>query len=400
MISAGKAKNEDQRISALKSYSILDTVEEIEYDDITRLASEICNTPISLISLVDSNRQWFKSHHGLDATETPRDHAFCAHAILNPDELFEVENSLKDERFHDNPLVENPGVIFYTGAPLVTNEGLPLGTLCIIDHSPKKLSENQKESLRALANQVMRLFELRKKNAELEAVKKEIEERNTNLEQFSYVVTHDIKSPLAGIISLSSILKTKFENSTDVDSFKYITSINKASLKLKSFIDGLLDFYKGELLPADRTEQFNVQHLINSVVEMVDVEDKYEINYISDIGTIVANKSAIEQILLNLISNGVKYNDKPVIKISIDLIEKQGFYIFSVTDNGVGIDLNLKDKIFGLFDTLGVKDRSGQLGTGIGLSSVQKLVKKLNSSIEVQSAKGIGSTFTFKIPKA
>lgn len=399
MISAGIPKNEIERIKALQSYSILDTVEESEYDDITRLASEICKTPISLISLVDSNRQWFKSHQGLNAKETPRDQAFCAHAILKPKELFEVEDATKDERFFDNPLVENQGVVFYTGAPLVTNEGLPIGTLCIIDHSPGKLTDGQKESLKALASQVMRLFELRKKNMELEKVKKEIEERNANLEQFSYAVSHDIKSPLSGIISLSGLLKNKYEGSTELETYKHLTSINNTSLKLKNFIDGLLDFYKGELLSVEQVQEFSVDELIKTVTEMLDVEDKYEIKYKSDIRSIIANKTALKQILINLISNGIKYNDKSVIKISIDLNENNENYIFSVTDNGIGIDRNKKDKIFGLFDTLGVKDRNGQVGTGIGLSLVHKLVKKLNGSIELQSALGIGSTFTFKIPK-
>jgi hypothetical protein len=120
MIVAPKTQNEESRIEALKSYSLLDTLPEKDYDDITRIAAEICGTNIALISLIDDHRQWFKSHHGLAATETPRDYAFCAHAIHVPGEPFIINDSRNDIRFHDNPLVtQEPYVIFYAGIMLM-----------------------------------------------------------------------------------------------------------------------------------------------------------------------------------------------------------------------------------------------------------------------------------------
>ncbi len=138
---------EKERLAALDSYSILDTLPEEDYDNLTAIAAEICGTPISLVSLLDNERQWFKSHHGLGATETPKEFAFCAHAINEDDDIFIVQDSRTDERFHDNPLViGEPRVIFYAGIPLTTEEGLPLGTLCVIDHKPKLLSQGQLNS--------------------------------------------------------------------------------------------------------------------------------------------------------------------------------------------------------------------------------------------------------------
>lgn len=173
---------ESKRIAALKSLNILDTLPEVEYDQITFLASQICNTPIALISLVDEKRQWFKSKVGLNASETSRDLAFCAHAILLNDVL-EIKDSEKDERFYDNPLATDaPHVKFYAGAPLLAPSGDPIGTVCVIDSVARSLSENQKESLRALSSQVTRLLELRLQVQEAKEANEKLAFRQTAIE--------------------------------------------------------------------------------------------------------------------------------------------------------------------------------------------------------------------------
>ena len=154
--------NEILRLKALQDLAILDSPREQSFDDIALAAMHVCNVPVAVVSLVDKDRQWFKSCLGLDAEETPRDVAFCAHAILSPEDILVVEDATKDERFIDNDLVTGPPHIrFYAGAPLVTDDGFALGTLCVIDYVPRQLSAQQRDVLLALARQVVQLLRLR-----------------------------------------------------------------------------------------------------------------------------------------------------------------------------------------------------------------------------------------------
>jgi GAF domain-containing protein len=163
-------ENETQRLAALRDYHILDTAAEQAYDDITALAAYVCDVPIAMISLVDESRQWFKSKLGLNKRETPRDVAFCAHAILQSDPLI-VRDALKDPRFADSALVtRSPHIRFYAGFPLSTPEGFALGSLCAIDRKPRQLSAEQKTAMQSLSRQVMALLELRHVSAQMAEV--------------------------------------------------------------------------------------------------------------------------------------------------------------------------------------------------------------------------------------
>ncbi len=177
--------DEAARIRALNQYAILDTLAEQSFDDITMLASFICDAPIALISLVDGERQWFKSRIGLQARETPREDAFCGHAILRPQEVMIVTDAVLDSRFVDNPLVTGePHIRFYAGAPLVTPHGDALGTICVIDRAPRELSSEKIDALRALSRQVVAQLELRRVVTELDRKGTELQAYQRQLEAY------------------------------------------------------------------------------------------------------------------------------------------------------------------------------------------------------------------------
>ena len=184
MPAAAIPADEATRLAALQRYGILDTLPEIEYDGLTLLASQICGVPISLISLVDSERQWFKSHLGTEIEESPRSVSFCAHAI-HGDEVFEVPDASLDARFRDNLLVTGEHhVRFYAGAPLITPDGLKLGTLCVIDHEPRQLSAAQRAALSALSRQAVTLLELRRLVSQLENSNREVRSQRAEFSSF------------------------------------------------------------------------------------------------------------------------------------------------------------------------------------------------------------------------
>ncbi|HEU5316015.1 MAG TPA: GAF domain-containing protein, partial [Chloroflexota bacterium] len=163
MLAPPISARETERLKALAAYDVLDTPAEQAFDDIALLAAHICHAPIALVSLVDEARQWFKARVGMDLTETPREVAFCAHAINTPDDLFVVPDSHEDPRFADNPLViGQPHLRFYAGAPLVTPDGHAVGTLCVIDRHPRRLDREQAAALRVLAREVTAQLELRR----------------------------------------------------------------------------------------------------------------------------------------------------------------------------------------------------------------------------------------------
>jgi signal transduction histidine kinase len=402
MIKPKLTTNEEQRLQSLDQYAILDTEEEAAYDKITELASKICGTPISLISLVDQKRQWFKSHHGLDARHTDREVAFCAHAIHEPNKLFVIEDSRKDERFHDNPLVtDDPNVIFYAGAPLVEESGHALGTLCVIDHQPKQLDEQQKSALKSLSEHVVQLMSLRKQNRELKTANIELEKKNEGLQQFAYTAAHDIKSPLGNIIYLSKMIAT--DERVDLDEAREVSQLmNSSAMKLNNLIEGILRYSKNTAVSGEPLENMNILKLFQKGMSLLDKNSNPDIDISAEVDEnlhVATQRIALERILVNLVTNAIKYNDKPIKKIVLGAYQSGSDICITVKDNGLGIPENIRKTMFNLFETQKNAAVKGAKGTGIGLATVKALVEQLKGKIEVESEVGKGSLFTLTIPQ-
>ena len=398
MISPKLPENEAKRLSEVKKYNLLDTLPERDFDNITALVASICEVPISLITLIDSERNFFKSCYGANISEAPRETSFCGHAILDTSEIFIVNDARKDERFIGNPTIEAFNTIFYAGVPLINPEGYPLGTLCVYDTKPRDLNSKQKKALIALANQVVNIFELRKKNEALKAAQFELQQRNERLNAFANVVSHDLKSPLANITSLTRLLREENKAQLSTESLQYLDYIEESTTTLKGYIDGILKFYKTEVLLEQKKTDISIKDFCEEIKEMLIIKNN-ELCY-PETGTLKnINKAALTQIVLNLVDNALKYTDKHKCTVTIDFEEQELFYKFTVKDDGRGIELEKQGDIFELFNTGGIKDSLGREGTGIGLATVKSLVNKLGGDIWLESELGNGSTFTFTIKK-
>lgn len=389
-----------ERIESLKSYMVLDSDAEEEIDSLTHLASEICETPISLVSLVDNERQWFKSKVGLEVNETSRDLAFCAHAINETDDFFIIEDARNDDRFYDNPLVVNaPLVIFYAGCVLKSDQNLPLGTLCVIDHTPRNLSDLQIRSLKTISKQIMNLLNYKKSLRIQDELRLKLSQKNVELERFASVAAHDLKSPLTNIMGAANIFTQLYSTQLDQNGNFLIDSIEKSSQRLKLLIDGLLEFSKIDDVTLLVKSKISLPKIITDHQMLIGNRENVQVSLHSELETIETYSVLLDQILINLFSNALKYSNKKTAVIDLFVSEEHSHYLFVVKDNGPGIEKQHHDTIFNIFTIAGIEDQFGNRGNGIGLATVKKIVEKLGGQIYVESDGRTGTEFHFSLSK-
>jgi signal transduction histidine kinase len=388
---APKPNDENKRLQNLKSYQILDTDFEEDYDEITKLASFICNTPIALISLIDSDRQWFKSKVGLEVRETSRDSAFCSHAILNKDDILIIKDTFADERFMDNPLVlDKPNIRFYAGAPLITKEGFSIGTICAIDKIPRELSIDQLNALKILSKQVIKLVELKK--------------LNSSKDKFLSILSHDIKSPFISILGFSEILKTEMDDLSKEEIKDMVEKIYSTSKDTYKFIENLLHWSmlesgKMEAIP----ENIVLNELVNNIISLLSgfAEQKNIelINNVSDNLFAYADRNMIFSLFQNLISNAIKFTSSGG-SVKAQAKSMNGFVEIKISDTGIGIEKLKLESLFELKSKDSTQGTSGELGTGFGLVLCKQFVKENKGQISVESELGKGTVFTILFPKS
>jgi signal transduction histidine kinase len=391
---------EKERLDALREYGIREMEAGLEFEELALLASEICQTPMALIALIDEEREWFKAGINLPADGISRKMAFCSHNIKHRSDPLIIPDLRKDKRFAAHPFVTgDPHLVFYAGVSLTNPDGYVLGALCVVDRAPKKLSDSQIRSLQILSRQIVQLLELHKANIRLQKLKEELEARNEELRQFAYVVSHDIKSPLSSIVLSSEMLRENFGEFINEENDQLLNVLNRATFKIRNLVDSILSYYRAEIAISEGAEYFQLKPFLVSIVEMLKGRETADIIFPEKNPRLYINKTALEQVLVNLLQNAINFNDKKEPQVFIRFSEDESKYYFSVSDNGNGIAEKDQEKIFDLFTTPGVKDRFGAQGAGIGLSTVKKLVEKMSGKVEVKSVPGQGSEFLFEIGK-
>lgn len=401
MIKPEIPENENDRIREIYKYKLTEELSDENLESIVEIASEICKMPISLISIVDENRQFFQVKRGLDASETPRDVSFCGHAINKPDELMIVPDATKDVRFKDNPLVtDSPFIKFYAGIPILSPDEFPLGTLCVIDDKPNTLTESQQIALKHLGKQVTLILELKRKNALLKSSEERLKLQANDMEDYAHIVSHDLKEPVRMVNSFLGMFIKKYEDQLDEKGRKYIDFAQEGATRMNQLIEELLNFSKnarvtGSFVPVD------LNHTLEQVLKDIDYQVKEknaEILVQKDLPTIEGIESALIQLFFNLINNSIKFTpSERNPKINISSEETATSYVLKIKDNGIGIPDNQLDHIFTIFRRVHTNDQF--TGTGIGLAIVKKIITVHNAGIEVKSEVNRGSEFIIYFPR-
>ncbi len=424
--------NEIDRLQSLQRYQILDTSPEEAFDDLTRLAAYICDAPIALVSLVDENRQWFKSKVGIDASETPRESAFCAHAICQPHDLMVVPNALEDERFKHNPLVTSiPDIRFYAGTPLVAPDGCALGTLCVIDRVPRQLSPHQLEALKSLGRQVISQLELRLQLERLRQTQAQLIQnaKMSALGQLVAGIAHEINNPTSFIqgnlyylgnyveqlLKLIEGYQDPSVNSPEplnhlsedlsfvrTEIAEMLQSAQKGVERIQKVVYSLRNFSR---LDESDYKHINLNEAIESILVILQHRLKSDhngaITVLCDYGeipVIYGYPRQINQALMNVIANAIDALEEvsgaqKMIHIATRLND-QSVQIW-IRDNGMGIPEKTRSRIFDPFFT------TKPLGKGNGLGlyiSYQIIVEQHQGKLYCQVSENQETEFVIELP--
>jgi len=393
------AFNEKIRQSVLSDYNISKSTTKEDFNELTFLAATICNAPTAFISILDKDHVWLMSKTGINIEEIERENSFAKLALESEKDIYFINYTNAPKIFDDAQKHYNKAYKFYAGIPLTNLQGYTIGILSVLDTEERQLEKNQIESLKALGNQCMKLFEFAKQNKKFRVIQKKLKQKYQELEKFASVVSHDIKSPLANIISLTELLKVENQGKFDEETTQYLNYLNESSYSLRSYVDGILSFYRSEHILEKDYENVDLHNLLSGIAHLYDVASDVEIDYPETATLHQVNKAALTQVFLNLVTNALKYNSKEIRKIQITFKKSEAFYHFAVIDNGDGFSEKDSSKIFELFTTLDTNDRDGNPGSGIGLATVKKLINSMGGIIKVNSTPGKGSSFQFTIKR-
>ncbi|APP81671.1 sensor histidine kinase [Xanthomonas hortorum pv. vitians] len=383
---APKPASEALRLQALRSYGILDTPREAAFEDITRLASIICQTPIALISLVDADRQWFKSERGMGERETPLFKSMCAHALLDNDVLV-VPDTREDIRFARNPLVTGEVPLrFYAGALLKTSEGLSLGTVCVLDRQPRQLTDEQVEALRALARQTMAQLELRR-------ALQTAEESDRYRSRLMAIAGHDLKTPLR----TAAYAIDKMRRHANVDSVPTLVTARDAIGVVARSLDELATLAAASKSSTPDLQPLALEDVLHAVLGVwrQPASDKcLALRHVPTSLRVRSHATLLTTLIGNLVGNAVKYTERG--RVLVGVRRRPGYAVVEIIDSGIGLNLDHPEQVFQAFRQA---DPNSE-GLGIGLWIVHRTAETLDCEVDVRPRPAGGTCFSVRIPLA
>lgn len=426
--------NEMKRLETLRRYKILDTPPDGTLDRVTEVAARLFDMPIALISFVDENRIWFKSRYGMELPEIDRNDGLFAYAIMSPN-IYTVKDTYKDTEAFKDSLAGKYGLRFYTGAPLQTHDGYRLGTLCLMDKKPRTFNADRERILSGLATIVMNVIDLKlhcreateqqeqlkaevtqlktdislqkteletklkRCYAEMELKNDKLLESNEELEQFIYTCSHDLTEPLRMVSVFTQLFKRKYEGAIDKDADEYISFICEGAGRMNTLINSLLIFFNvgKEKQDPGLVDCNQVLDTVLAIMRDTIKKHKAKIEF-GNLPVVMGKKVHFIQLLQNIIDNAIKFNGtaQPVITIKA---EKRVFdWLFSISDNGIGIDQVYQSKIFAVFRRLHA--HNVYEGMGMGLAICKKIIDYNKGEIWFESEPGKGTTFYFTVNTA
>jgi signal transduction histidine kinase len=393
--------DEQERLQDLQCLSILDTKPEARFDRITRTAQRLFRVPIALLSLVDSDRQWFKSRRGLGATQTPRSISFCGHAILQ-EGVFVVCDAAADARFKDNPLVtDGPAIRFYAGAPLRAPSGRRVGTLCIIDTAPREWTSEDAAGLTDLAEWT----EQELANIELARAVSALEAELAGKREFVSMIAHEVRTPVTVLRAALGLIAADKRMSLSPSGPDIFAMASRNADRLSSLLDSFLEIerldhgvvalqpaphrFRALVEQAMQLEQLHAQACgVSLILQWPRTEESI---------VVVMDAARFEQILSQLLSNAVKHSERGQ-DVEVVFERADSRVRIAVRDHGPGIPDSFRPRLFQRFAQVDMSDSRPRNGAGLGLAISKELAELMGGTIDVECPPAGGSTFRIELP--
>ncbi len=392
--------HEAERLAALHDTLILDSRPDADFDAVAQLASHICGTPMAMVTLIDSDRQWFKAKVGLDWGQTSRDMSFCAHTIAGRDVL-EVPDATADPRFADNPAVTgDPKVRFYAGAPIAVEGGHHVGSLCVMDNQPRHLSVEQRQALRALARHVAVLLELRRYAQRADEVAEQQRRLDRMKDSFLSAVSHELRTPLA---SIAGYLELLLDDTPDpATTHRFLSVMQRNSDRLRRVIDDLVLIarlnHEGIGLNLSTVDLADLTHqLVQTIHPLAAARQITMLEHTRSPLLVLGDARRLSHALNHLIFNAVKFTGSGgTVTVSTDGDAPEP--TLTITDTGVGIAAGDLPHLFDRFYRTADADHRADQGVGVGLSIAKAIIDAHHGSLHLSSQPGHGTTVRIVLP--